>query len=824
MDYQNKTKDQLIGELNKMQNQLNKLNKVADSSSGNQGEIIEANQLDAVFKASPDLLILADTNSRYLAVNPAYCQFMDKSQEELIGKTYLDIFPPEIANIYRESDIETLQLKNVKVYEREAFNVDGLKKWLQVIKSPIIDSEGKATGILTTIRDITEKKQVEQDLLDSQERYHGLADATFEAIFISEKGICVDVNQMVSKMYGYDYSESIGMYGTDFIAPEFKKTVEKNMLSGYEEPYDAIAQRKDGTTFYCEIRGRMTMYKGKKLRVTSVRNVDEHVRAKKELHESELKYKTLYNTSRDAIMMLTPDKGFFAGNTATVEIFGCKNEIQFISQKPSTLSPEYQPDGALSSEKSQQMMGLALKNGSHFFEWKHKKINGSEFYATVLLTKMKLQKQDMLQATVRDITKEKQAQEELGNHRNHLEKLVSQRTWELEKINVQLQKAKNKAEESDNLKSAFLSNMSHEIRTPMNSIIGFSELLRDREMPEEQKNDFIDIILRQGNSLLNIINDIIDISKIEADKLKINQGICDVEGLVDELYHTFLNSKEIMAKPSVELLFVKPKTNKPVFINSDPDRIRQVLSNLIINAIKFTSEGHIKIGYSILGDNGNKRIRFSVKDTGIGIGKEKQDIVFDRFRQVDESHTREYGGTGLGLYISKRIVGLLGGEIGFESELGEGSVFYFTIPFVKFRVMENARKTEKSNGLVYSWPDKTILIVEDDRDSFLLLKQSLVKTNVSIIHTFNGKSSVEICSTNPNIDLVIMDVQLPGMNGYDAMQLIKAERESLPVIAQTAHALAGDKEKYLAFGFNDYIAKPIIIKSLLVVLDKYLKS
>ncbi len=824
MNYQNKTKDQLIEELIEIKNHLGNQKKEKSKYPTNGTQGIDKKQFEDFFEISPDLLIFSDTDSRYQAINPAYCRFMNVKEEELVGKTYFDIFPPAIAGLYRQGDIETLKTGKVQVYEREGFGIEGSVKWLQVIKAPVFDSEGIASGIFTTIRDITKKKQVEQDLLDSRERYHGLADATFEAIFISENGFVTDVNQMATKMYGYSYEEAIGKFSADFITPEYKKVVEKNMLSGYEEPYDAIAQRKDGTTFYCEIRGRMTMYKGKKLRVTSIRNVDEHVRAKKELYESELKYKTLYNTSRDAIMMLTPDKGFFAGNIATVEIFGCKNEVQFISQKPSSLSPKYQPDGALSSEKSQQMMGLALKNGSHFFEWKHKRINGSEFYATVLLTKMKLQKQDVLQATVRDITKEKQAQEELGNHRNHLEKLVSQRTWELEKINVQLQKAKNKAEESDNLKSAFLSNMSHEIRTPMNSIIGFSELLRDREIPEEQKNGYIDIILRQGNSLLNIINDIIDISKIEADKLKINQGICDVEGLVDELYHTFLNSKEIMAKPSVELLFVKPKTNKPVFINSDPDRIRQVLSNLIINAIKFTSEGHIKIGYSILGDNGNKRIRFSVKDTGIGIGKEKQDIVFDRFRQVDESHTREYGGTGLGLYISKRIVGLLGGEIGFESELGEGSVFYFTIPFVKFRVMENARKTEKSNGLVYSWPDKTILIVEDDRDSFLLLKQSLVKTNVSIIHTLNGKSSVEICATNPNIDLVIMDIQLPGMNGYDAMQLIKAERESLPVIAQTAHALAGDKEKYLAFGFNDYIAKPIIIKSLLVVLDKYLKS
>ena len=702
MNYQNKTKDQLIEELIEIRSQLGsqKKEKSRYPTNGTQG--IEKKQFEAFFEISPDLLIFSDTDSRYQAINPAYCRFMNVKPEELVGKTYFDIFPPAIAGLYRQGDIETLKTGKVQVYEREGFGIEGSVKWLQVIKAPVFDSEGIASGIFTTIRDITEKKQVEQDLLDSRERYHGLADATFEAIFISNNGFVTDINQMATKMYGYTYEEAIGKFGTDFITPEYKKEVEKNMLSGYEEPYEAIAQRKDGSTFYCEIRGRMTMFKGKELRVTVIRNIDEQVKAKKELLESELKYKTLYNTSRDAIMMLTPEEGFFAGNNATVEIFGCKNEAQFISQKPSTLSPEYQPDGALSSGKSQQMMGLALENGSHFFEWKHKKIKGPEFYATVLLTKMKLQNKDVLQATVRDITKEKLAQEELGSHRNHLEKLVKQRTWELEEINLQLQKAKNKAEESDTLKSAFLSNMSHEIRTPMNSIIGFSELLRERVFSEKQKNDYIDIILRQGNSLLNLINDIIDISKIESDKLKINQGICDVNGIMDELYLTYLNSKELVAKPSIELRLSKPGTSQQVIVNSDPHRIKQVLSNLIMNAIKFTSKGYVEIGYSILNEKGKKKVRFYVIDTGIGIEKEKQDIVFDRFRQVDDSHTREYGGTGLGLHISERLVGLLGGDIGFESEFGKGSVFYFTIPFVSSQVTENIPKPETNDKSGYT--------------------------------------------------------------------------------------------------------------------------
>ncbi|MCD4664715.1 MAG: response regulator, partial [Bacteroidales bacterium] len=492
------------------------------------------------------------------------------------------------------------------------------------------------------------------------------------------------------------------------------------------------------------------------------------------------------------------------------------------SQQPASLSPEYQPDGSLSSVKSQQMMSLAMKNGSHFFEWVHKCIDGSEFYATVLLTKMKLREKDVLQATVRNITPQKLAEEELKNHRNHLEELVNQRTKELKEINIELNVAKNKAEKSDKLKSAFLSNMSHEIRTPMNAIIGFSELLKEPEITNETKNEYTDVIINKGNLLLNIINDIIDISKIEADELKINKSACDVNSILDELHLTFLNSKEVIDKPAIKLRIVKPYSNKHIVINSDPYRLKQVLSNLIINAIKFTSKGYCETGFFITGPDDNKKIKFYVKDTGIGISKDKHEIIFDRFRQIDDSHTREFGGTGLGLPISKKLVELLGGEIGVESEVGLGSFFHFTIPYEKVVVTEKIQKDKKRIKKNYYWPDKTILIVEDDQDSFYLLKQSLINTKVKIIHSLNGRESVEICTNNHNIDLVIMDIQLPEMNGYDATRLIKKHRKSLPIIAQTAYALAGEREICLNAGCDDYIAKPINMNELFLLLQSYL--
>ncbi|MCD4696151.1 MAG: PAS domain S-box protein [Bacteroidales bacterium] len=785
----------------------------------------QQDQLKTIFLVTPDLLILLDQKFVYRAVNPAYCQFMNKREEEVIGKTHFDIFPREVAEIYERSDIEVMKSGKLQIEERQAFSVEGNDRWVQVTKAPILDTTGTPTGILTSIRDITKRKQVEQALMDSQEHYRGLAHATFEAVFFSEKGTCFDANQIASEMFGYGYDEITGMFGTEFLVPEFREVVEKNMLSGYEEPYEAVAQRKDGTTFYCEIRGKMTKHKGRDVRITVIRDIDEQVRAKKELTESEMKYKTLYNTSRDAIMMLTPEEGFFAGNNATVEIFNCKDEQEFISQQPASLSPEYQPDGSLSSVKSQQMMSLAMKNGSHFFEWVHKRIDGSEFYATVLLTKMKLQKKDVLQATVRNITDQKLAEDELKNHRNHLEELVKQRTKELEEINIQLNVAKNKAEKSDKLKSAFLSNMSHEIRTPMNAIIGFSELLKESGNTVDTQNEYIDIIMNKGNLLLNIINDIIDISKVEANELELNERECNVSNLVDELYISFNKTKEILKKSKIKLRVVKPETPEEIIIFSDPYRLKQVLSNLIDNAIKFTHEGFVEISYSITGAEPGTKLKFSVKDTGIGIPEDKINIVYNRFQQVEDSSTREFGGTGLGLTISKKLVELLGGKIGVESELGTGSIFHFSIPYKNLKDEKNINYGNTQHIYTeYNWADKLILIVEDDDSSFLLLNNYLIKTQVKIIHAQNGRDAVDYCKSNPDIDLVVMDIQLPEINGYEATRLIKKHRKNLPVIAQTAYALAGEREKCLQAGCDNYISKPIDSKKLFRLLNKYLVS
>jgi len=714
-------------------------------------------QLKTIFSATADLIILLDDNLVYQAVNPAYCQFTNKKEKDVIGKTHFDFFPEEEAKIYEQSDLLVLKSGQQQIEERKAYGINGEDKWVQVVKAPIHSESGEITGVLTSIRDITKRKLTEIAIQESQERYRSLADATFEAVFVSEKGICIDVNQTASDMFGYKCNELIGCFGTKFIAPKHRKTVENNMLTGYEKPYESEALRKDGSTFFCEIRGKMIKHKGKDLRITVIRDIDEQVKAKNKLVESEMKFKTLYSSSQDAIMMLSPEDGFFAGNEASIKLFGCKDEKEFIDQEPASLSPLNQPDNSLSSEKAKKMMALALKKGSHFFEWKHKRMDGSEFYATVLLTKMQFLSNKVLQATVRDTTHQKQAEEELKNHRNHLEELVRQRTKELEEINIQLNIAKNKAEKSDNLKSAFLSNMSHEIRTPMNAIIGFSELLKDTNTNDETKREYIDIITNKGNLLMNIINDIIDISKIEANEMEISNQSINISQIIDELLLTFQKTKRGSDKPNVLLKISKLISSDDLIVLCDPFRLKQILTNLIDNALKFTHKGSVEVNYSVIDVAGKKEIMFEVKDTGIGIAEDKLDIIFNRFRQINESHTREFGGTGLGLSISKRLVELLGGNIGVRSTPGMGSTFFFTIPFItgeKVSRYNESIKSGSSNN--YNWENKTILIVEDDEISYHLLSRYLRNTKAKILHVTNGKESVEICYNNSNINLVLM--------------------------------------------------------------------
>jgi signal transduction histidine kinase/ActR/RegA family two-component response regulator len=377
---------------------------------------------------------------------------------------------------------------------------------------------------------------------------------------------------------------------------------------------------------------------------------------------------------------------------------------------------------------------------------------------------------------------------------------------------------KEKAQKADKLKSTFLANMSHEIRTPMNGIMGFTSLLKNNDLPKEVQISYLDIIEKSGNRLLNIINDIIDISKIESGLVVAEINETNINEQLEDLYTFF--------KPEVEArgmeLFLKEKLSfNDRIIKTDKEKIFAILTNLIKNAVKYSEKGFIEFGCSRKG----RFLEFYVKDTGIGIAPEKHDTIFERFVQVESEDKITKNGSGLGLSITKAYVELLGGNIWLESTPGKGSVFYFTIPHKLIDTEGTNIIIEKSKEMSESkYPKLNILIVEDDEPSAILLSTVLNQYAKKIVVVNSGLKAIEACRNDDTIDLVLMDIQLPQMNGYDATRKIREFNSNIIIIGQTAFGFSDDRIDALKAGCNNYISKPVIKDQLLAMIFSYFKA
>ena len=390
--------------------------------------------------------------------------------------------------------------------------------------------------------------------------------------------------------------------------------------------------------------------------------------------------------------------------------------------------------------------------------------------------------------------------QQLQNQNEILEVKVKERTLELENKNVELQIAKEKAEESVRLKTAFLNNVSHEIRTPLNGILGFGQLLSNEHLLPQERAKYLSMLDESSVRLINTVTSFLDVSQLQSNTQIVFKLNVIPEDVIEEIVGVF---KERNKKKGLNIKYQTPINTYDIELNTDKDLLYKIMYHLVDNAVKFTNEGNINIGFVKDGSD----LLFFVNDSGIGISDANKALIFDEFTQGDSSSNRGYEGSGLGLSVAKGFVDLLGGKIWVESELGKGSTFYFSLPIGIKNTEDNltieTKPANQTNGI------NTVLVAEDDLINFFILNQMLKHDHLILLHALNGQEAVEMCKKNESIQLVLMDLKMPIMDGFEATQEIKKFRKELPIIALTAYTENEVKQQAMQAGCNDFITKPV---------------
>lgn len=562
-------------------------------------------------------------------------------------------------------------------------------------------------------------------------------------------------------------------------------------LLKYNEPYDIefkLKRENDGEIRWVHSKAELIFETdGEQVKVAGVlQDITDRKYSDEAAKHERRTLRTLIDNLPNQIYVKDKECRKVIANKADVENIGKTKESEVLGKTDIELFPGHIGERGYAEDKE------ILKTGKPIFDLEEEFINADGIKRWLLTTKIPLRDKDGnvngLVGIGHDITERKHIIEELI-------------------------RAKEKAEESDRLKTAFLHNISHEIRTPMNAIVGFSALLGEPDIDEKVRPSYIEVIMQSSNHLLSIISDIVDISNIEANIIKTLKNEVNINSILKSLYNQFIHKAD---EKKISLICEKGLSDSEALIFTDSTKLNQILSNLVSNALKFTDSGQVRIWYRIK----DRYLEFGVSDTGIGISPEHQDRVFNRFYQVQNNITRLYEGTGLGLAISKAYVEHLGGKIWLFSEPGIGTSFFFTIPY---------EKREAKGILVYDKdpPDrfvfqvkKVILVAEDVESNFKLIRYFLNDSNAEVLHAYNGKEAVEKCLSSEHIDLVLMDIKMPVMDGYTAVKLIREKNISIPIIAQTAYA--DDKEKAIECGCTGFISKPFDRKGLFKVLCEFI--
>ncbi len=800
-----------------------------------------------------DMIWAKDLNGKYIFTNKAMCDHLliAENVEEPVGKT--DMFfanrerkkQPDNAEWHTFGEIcgntDQVVIRSMKPERfNEYGNIRGELLFLDVIKAPLWDENGEMIGTVGSARDVTQERKIEEE----RQQYEKLQSVIFKIgmatgtthdlkelikVIRGELGKVIDTTNFYIALYDKerntiklpffidekdDFTEFpkgntltsivLNQKKSLFVrAGSLKELEESGLISIVGTPAKVwlgvplmvkneiigalVIQNYQDEKAFGEKELELMEYVSSQISIAISQKQDDD-----NLKESEKRLRQIIDTVPHMIFAKDSSGNFILANKATAKAYGLPvNDMEGHKQrelhKIEDELVKFEEDDNLIYKGSQ---------GSVITEEKFTDYLGQEHVLQTIKIPMKT----------------------AANHGTGLLG-VSIDITERKKTEVELKAAKEKAEESDRLKTAFLANMSHEIRTPMNAIIGFSELLNDHELILEERKEYTRMIGESSKMLLNLIENIIDIATIEAKQMKIIQGECHVNLLLDEMKDYF--SAELKRKSKTNIIIKSVKgTNDPDFtMITDSARLRQILGNLIGNAIKFTERGKVEFGYQLV--NG-KTIQFYIKDTGIGLPPDKLNVIFERFRQADDSTTKEYGGTGLGLTIARSLIEMLGGTIWVESEQNIGSSFYFTLPYNNPDRINNMKHLADGPDQL-DWSGKTILVAEDEDSNFEMIKASLARTRAILRRANNGREAVDFCIRN-KVDLILMDIRMPVLNGYEATEIIKARFPDTPVVSLTAYAMPADIENSIEAGCDEHISKPVKPDDLIERIGKLLRN
>ncbi|MFC1652560.1 PAS domain S-box protein [Planctomycetota bacterium] len=754
-------------------------------------------KIRAILDASPDVILLLDINGIILSANENFAGKFGLEIDDVIGKSVFNYCSTEAVHRRKAALDEVFKTgKPLQLAEDK-----GLTGIFESHLRPVLGSAGEVTAVAVYARDITEHKKTEEELvrygcivsssgdmmaaLDVNFIYRAVNDSYLAAFGMTKDQV---VGHTVSEVFGEDFFETI-------IKPHAESCLEGNKVC-YEDwfqfPVHGSRFMSISYSPYIDPDGDISGF------VVNARDITDRKATEMALREKEETIGALVETSQDWIWEFDLDGVHTYCNPIIENILGYRPE-ELIGR--SSLDLIHEEDRKIVEEK--MPVWIASKSGwdNMVIRWQHK--DGTFRYLESNAVPILDTEGDLsgFRGVDRDITERKVAEEEL-------------------KIAI------HRAEMANTAKSEFLANMSHDIRTPMNAIVGFSDMLADEDLTKEQKAN-IGLIRESATSLLNLINDILDVTKIEAGQLDVERIDCSLGKL--------LNSMGSIMKAQADDNFIDFKivTNKdvPAQIHSDPYRLKQCLVNLVNNAIKFTDQGHVHLKVSLHEDNGSHFIRFDVEDTGIGIPTERHQAIFESFTQADGSTTRKYGGTGLGLTVTKQLVELLGGELSLTSEEGKGSVFSLVLPtgvditdqplLDRDKALDQgADESRNADATMFSGK---VLVVEDVEGSQILMKLMLTKLGVDVVIAEDGNQALQK-ALSQSFDLILMDMQMPHMNGYEAAGVLRQQGCKTPIVALTAHAMKGDDQECLEAGCDGYLAKPIDRRELPRILAQYLPA